>query len=335
MPPASPRARYTHLTLEERGIIRRMLKARHPVAMIARTLGKHRSTIAREIRRNTNEGGIYVESHAQARVKRRRKAAKAPSLVIDNDPAMADFIEDFFKQRYSPEQIVGWLRRSGYSRPVCLRTLYNWVHRDWQTRRHLLRFKGRPRVPYGATKRSWQPQKRHISERPMIANKRRRVGDWEADLVHGSQDDSRHCLLTINDRATGYVVIKKIQTLNPGRVALIIETALRGLPVHTITVDNGIEFGHHKTIEKLLKCQVYFTDTNSPQQRGSNENLNGLVREYFPKGKTLKHVNHVDASLVAHSLNRRPRKRLGYRTPARVFAEMSGISEATVLYRIR
>lgn len=337
MPPASPRARYSHLTLEERGIIRRMLKGKHSVAVIARTLGKHRSTIAREIKRNTNEGGIYVESHAQGRMKRRRKAAKAPSLIIENDLGMQDYIEDFLKQRLSPEQIVGWMRRSEYShsRSVCQRTIYDWVHRDWQKRKHLLRFKGRPRVPYGGRKTMWQPKKRHISERPTIVAKRQRVGDWEGDLVHGTKDDSRHCLLTINDRASGYVIIKKIQTLYPNVVARVIEIALRGLPVHTITFDNGIEFGHHKTIEKLLKCQVYFTDTNSPQQRGSNENLNGLVREYFPKSKSLKHVNQVAASLVALSLNRRPRKRLGYRSPARVFAEMTGLPELPILYRMR
>jgi IS30 family transposase len=181
----------------------------------------------------------------------------------------------------------------------------------------------------------WQAQKRHISERPRIVEKRERAGDWEADLVHGTQDDSRHCLLTINDRASGFVIIKKVTTLYPSSMAVIIALALKGLPVHTITVDNGIEFGHHKSIERRLKCQVYFTDTSSPQQRGSNENLNGLVREYFPKGKSMAHVNQVSASLVAFSLNRRPRKRLDYQTPARVFAAMSGLPETRILYHMR
>jgi IS30 family transposase len=102
--------------------------------------------------------------------------------------------------------------------------------------------------------------------------------------------------------------------------------ALRGLPVHTITFDNGFEFGHHKTIEKLLKCQVYFTDVNSPQQRGANENFNGLVREFFPKGVSLAHVTQEDCKRVAIILNRRPRKRLGYDCPRNVFAAMSGRS---------
>jgi IS30 family transposase len=306
-------------------------------AMIARVLGKSRATVSREIKRNLNAGGVYYEKHAHAAMLRRRKAAKAPALVIENDLGMSDYIEDLLKAHFSPEQIVGWMRRSEYSkvRTVCQRTIYRWVHRNWQARKKLLRFKGKPRVPYGARKTMWQPQKRHISERPLIVQKRGRVGDWEGDLVHGNMDDSRHSLLTLVDRASGLGVIWKLSTLYPHLVARHVEIALRGLPVHSITFDNGIEFGHHKTIEKRLKCQVYFTDVRSPQQRGSNENFNGLVREYFPKGKSMAHVTQLEASLVALSLNRRPRKRLGYRSPARVFAEMSGTPESAILYRLR
>lgn len=303
---------------------------KHCAAWIARTLGKHRATVVREIKRNTNEAGVYYEKHAQARMLRRRKAAKQPALVIDNDLQMEAYVENLLKNRLSPEQITGYMRRSGYSRPVCHKTIYSWVHRRWRSRKAYLRFKGRPRVPYGARKDMWHPQKRHISERPLIADKRRRAGDWEGDLVHGIRDDSRHSLLTLNDRASGFCVIRKINTLNPFMVAHIIEIALRGLPVHTITFDNGIEFGQHKTIEKLLKCQVYFTDTNSPQQRGSNENLNGLIREFFPKGTSLAHATQIQASMAAMNLNRRPRKRFGYDNPRHVFAQMSGLSEYAI-----
>jgi IS30 family transposase len=311
-----------------------MLKQKCSHQEIARVLGKSRTSVWREIRRNTDAGCLfYYERHADAKMRRRRKAAKAKALIIENDLGMQDYIEDFLKKHFSPEQIVGWMRRSGYSRKVCQRTIYRWVHRDWQARKRLLRFKGRPRVPYGDRKNFWQPHKRHISERPPVVARKRRVGDWEADLVHGSKDDSRHCLLTINDRATGYVVIRKVQTLHPLPMAHIIKAALKGLPVHTITVDNGFEFGHHKTLEKLLKCKVYFTDTNSPQQRGANENLNGLVREYCPKGKSLAHVNQLAATLIATSLNRRPRKRLGFHSPLRVFAMLSKLPESRVLFR--
>jgi IS30 family transposase len=149
-------------------------------------------------------------------------------------------------------------------------------------------------------------------------------------LVHGTKDDSRHALLTLVDRLSGFGIVWKITTLHPRSVAHIVEIALRGMPVHTITFDNGFEFAHHKTMEKLLKCRVFFTDTHSPEQRGSNENFNGLLREYFPKGVSLAHVTQLQATLAATELNRRPRKRLGYDTPRHVFASMAGMSEYLV-----
>jgi IS30 family transposase len=308
---------------------------RTSISAIAKLLNKHRSTVCRELKRNSDTDTFYDERHARAKARDRRKAGKANFLLIENNPALQQYLLDRFAQRYSPEQIVGWMRVSGYWYPVCQRTIYNWIRRDWRSRKHLLRFQGRPRVPYGMRKEYWQPHKRHIRERPAVVARKRRVGDWEADLVHGTQDDSRHCLLTINDRLTGDLIIRKIQTLKPVLVAHHFEIALRGLPVHTITVDNGIEFGHHKTIEKLLKCKVYLTNSNSPQQREANENTNGLIRQYFPKGRSLKHVTQLEASLVALELNRRPRKRLGWHTPARVFAALAGIPEERILYRMR
>jgi len=312
-----------------------MHNRKHAAASIARTLGKHRSTVCRELKRNCDSDHQYYERHADAKARIRRLASRAGTLLIENNPALQEYLLDRFAQHHSPEQMSGWMCRSEYWYRVCQRTIYRWVHRDWRNRKNLLRFNGRARVPYGARKNFWQPHKRHISERPLAVARKRRVGDWEADLVHGTQDDSRHCLLTINDRTTGYVIIRKVQTLHPRAMAYIMAIALKGLPVHTITVDNGTEFGHHQTIEKLLKCKVYFTDPNSPQQRGANENMNGLIRQYFPKGKSLKHVAQLEASLVALDMNRRPRKRLGFHTPARVFAALSRISEVQVLYRLR
>jgi IS30 family transposase len=302
------------------------MRSRAKPAEIARVLGKHRSTVLRELKRNTNAVGIYYEVHANNIALRRRAATKAVSRVIDNDPQLEMQIERLFKSSLSPEQIAGYMQRAGHIRRLCHQTIYNWVHRRWQSRKAYLRFKGRPRVPYGAGKNFWHPHKRHISERPAVVEKRRRVGDWEGDLVHGIRDDSRHALLTLVDRASGFGIMWKIRTLYPHLIAHIVEIALRGLPVRTITFDNGIEFGHHRTMERLLKCQVFFTDSHHPEQRGSNENFNGLVREFFPKGTSLAHVTQEDATRVATILNRRPRKRLGYECPRNVFAAMSQLN---------
>jgi transposase, IS30 family len=320
------KSRYTHITLAECEIIRKLRAREQTPAQIARVLGKHRSTIWREIKRNINGVDAYWERHAHAFMLKRRLRAKAYRQVIDNDMIMTGFMQDMLKRTYSPEQIAGYMRRSHHPRPVCHKTIYRWIHRDWRSRKGYLRFKGRPRLSYGASKTEWQPHKRHITERPRAVEKRLRVGDWEADLVHGSQDDSRHCILTLNERRTRFSIGRKLQTLRSLPVAYILADALRDLPVRTLTCDNGIEFGRHKTIEKLLKCKVYFTDTNSPQQRGANENLNGLLREFFPKGKSLAHVRQEDVTRIFTILNRRPRKVLGYDCPRNAFAELTGAS---------
>jgi IS30 family transposase len=295
-------------------------------AEIARMFGKHRSTIAREIKRNTNASHIYYEVHAHASMRRRRLAAKAQYRLIDNDPQLQQYVEHLLKSTFSPEQIAGYMRRAKLIRPLCHKTIYRWVHRQWRTRREYLRFKGRPRAPYGLAKTVWQPHKRHISERPQIVEMRGRVGDWEVDLVHGTRDDSRHCILTLNERVTSFGIGRKLRGTNSLPVAYAIADALRDLPVKTITCDNGIEFACHKTIEKSLGCRVYFTDTHSPQQRGANENLNGLLREFIPKGTSLAHATQYDVTRVMTILNRRPRKRLGYDCPRNVFADLTGAS---------
>jgi transposase, IS30 family len=217
--------------------------------------------------------------------------------------------------------------RIGMGRRVCFKTIYDWAHRVWQSRKLLLRFQGRPRFAYGERKGAWQADKRHISERPKIVEKKVRAGDWEGDLVHGVKDDSRHSFLTLVDRASGANIVRKVQTLSPRVMAEIVRLALKQRPVHTLTFDNGIEFAHHKTMEKTMGCKVFFTDTNSPQQRGANENFNGLLRQFYPKGQSLRHVTQEEVDRVSDLLNSRPRKRLDFRTPREVFAELAGVSK--------
>ena len=144
--------------------------------------------------------------------------------------------------------------------------------------------------------------------------------------MHGTQDDSHHSLLTLDDCATGFCIVIKLSSLNSNACATAIIRALEGLPVKTITCDNGWEFGRHQRIERVLGCRVYFTDVNSPQQRGSNENLNGLLRQFFPKGRSMKHVTQLQATEAARHLNGRPRKRYGYQSPRQLFATMTGKS---------
>jgi IS30 family transposase len=322
---SKPRRHFTHFTLGEREIIRGMHTRKSSCIEIARAVGKSRTSVWRELKRNTNKGEIYYERHANARMLRRRQAAKERFRLIDNMQLEVRLVYLLKERHFSPEQIAGRFALENDPQRVCHKTIYRWIHRNWPCRKTYLRFKGRTRRPYGSEKRKWDPDKRHISTRPAVVEKRSRVGDWEADLVHGSQDDSRHCILALNDRACGIRVHWKVSTLHAYPMAHIIALALKGLPVKTITCDNGSEFGHHKLIEKKLGCLVYFADPGHPEQRGSNENGNGLVREFRPKGKSLKHVTQGEAEEDAALLNNRPRKRFGYRTPRQVFVEMTGL----------
>lgn len=321
-----PRARYTQLTIAERQVIRQLRAQNRRMREIADILKWPRSTIYREVRRNKNAGDQYYEVHAQTLLRKRRLDARTRFRIIDNDLTLEAYVEKLLRFGLSPEQIAGYMRRSHHERTMSYRTMCRWIRRAWVARKTLLRFRGKPRALYGSRKNAWDPNKRHISERPRSVQKRDRVGDWEADLVHGTQDDSRHCLLTLNDRATGFCIIRKITAIDSTFVAGAIINALAELPVRTITCDNGFEFGRHKFLERKLKCRVYFTDVNSPQQRGSNENLNGLVRQFFPKGRSMRHVTQSQATEAATRLNGRPRKRFGYVAPRRLFAAQTGRS---------
>jgi IS30 family transposase len=255
MPPEKlVREPFQQLTLSDRGIIRRMRTKKATVRDIAYLLGKHPSSIYREVRRNINWGGYYLEDHAQGILRRRRVNARAQFRVIENDTLLEGQAEGLFKYGLSPDQIAGFFERVHQGQKVSRSTLYRWVHRQWQSRKGLLRFRGKVRAPYGSKRDSWDPDKRHISTRPALVEERERVGDWEADLVHGTQDDSKHSLLTLNDRATGFVVIRKLSSLSSDVCAGVIVRALEGLPVETITCDNGWEFGRHQYIEQHLGC---------------------------------------------------------------------------------
>lgn len=179
-PAASERARFTQLTNDERLLIRRMLTQGRRVREIAANLGKHRSSIFREIRRNINGDGVYDPIHAAAFLRKRRLKARAKLRIIENDPQLQMEIEELLSRTLSPEQIVGYMQRAKHLRRVCTKTIYEWIDRDRRTRKVLLRHRGRPRFAYGERKGAWESGKRHISERPKGIEKRRRVGDGRA-----------------------------------------------------------------------------------------------------------------------------------------------------------
>ena len=298
-----------------------MRRQKLSVSKIALRLGRHRSTIYRECQRNkTTHNGHYgadkAHSYATAR---RRRCRRKPQF----SPQQLARIEALLRRRWSPEQIAGRQRRAGQ---LCIsaQTIYRHIRRDrkaggdlWRYTRIISKF-GRKRYR-SVDSRGVLRGKRHISERPKAAERRRQIGHWEADTVMGA--DLRHCLLTLVERATGYTVIKKLTARNKQQAtrALLHALAEHRSRIRTITFDNGTEFHDYKVLEEHFTMKCYFATPYHSWERGSNENLNGLVRQYLPKGMCMKPTTQRHCTLIAKELNDRPRKRYSFRTPNELY----------------
>lgn len=312
---------YTHLTLSEREDIMMMRRDGRGVSDIARAIGRSRSTVSRELSRNSC-ARFYRASTAQRRYEERR-AACSRGRILDDARVFELVRGKFLEEQWSPEQIEGRLALELGRSPVSDTTIYRGIARGLfdgciggRRAACRLRRKGRRRRAKGAERRGKIKISREISERPAEANLRLRLGDWEADTVAGKAGGA--CLLTLVDRRSGYLVGGKCRRKDAGSVASRASRALRGQPLRTVTADRGKEFAYHALVTEALGVEFYFALPHHPWQRGTNENTNGLLREYFPKGRSLGVVGERRIREVYDRLNRRPRKRLGYRTPYEV-----------------
>jgi transposase, IS30 family len=288
---------------------------------IAVQLGRHRSSISREFRRNQCADGAYRPSKAISRTRRRRSQSRRNWRFSDGHLQIVILL---LRLEWSPEQIAGWLRVHRVFN-ISHETIYRhvWYDRiyggDLYT--HLRQAGKQRRKRYRAyDSRGILAGKRHISERPPGAQNRSRFGHWEIDTVIGSND--QHCIATIVERKSKYVMIGKLRTrmtaeLN-NRVIRLIQRHNRA--VRTLTADNGTEFHDYKTIESRTGAAFYFTTPHHSWERGLNENTNGLIRQYLPKGTSMAKLTQFDCNAIARRLNRRPRKLLGYKTPEQVYA---------------
>ena len=308
--------RYRQLTSGERHELSALRKQGLSQAQIARALDRHRSTISRELRRNVKKDGAYRPALADDYARWRRSRSRR-NQRFDTD-AWALVVE-LLKQQWSPDQIAGRLRRKRRL-TISHETIYRYVWDDKQRGGDLyvqLRQAGKKRRKrYGAyDSRGRLAGKRHITERPPGAHKRSRVGHLEGDTVMGSAD--KHCVLTLVDRKTGYTMIGKleartVEATNRRAIALLNNTARQ---VRTVTVDNGTEFHGYKKIEAATDARFYFAAPYHSWERGTSENTNGLIRQYLPKRTSMVGITQRDCTRIARKLNRRPRKRLGFRTP--------------------
>lgn len=288
---------------------------------IADAIGVTQSTINRELRRNAGERGYRHKQAQQMSEDRRMRAVKAIKMT----PKMIKLVESKPRLKWSPEQISGWLLEER-KELLSHETIYLHIWADKAAGGDLynvLRRKGKAYQPRSKDQagRGHIRNRVSIDERPTIVDEKRRVGDWEIDLVIGKGHSG--ALVTIVERATSFTVSKQINDKSAHTVTMATIALLMPLKdmVLTITADNGKEFAYHELITQALGAQVYFADPYSAWQRGLNENTNGLLRQYWPKNTDFKKISANDVSAVIIELNDRPRKKLGYKTPAKLVAE--------------
>jgi IS30 family transposase len=317
---------YRQLTLDERYQIQSRSKQGFTQVAIARELGRHASTISRELRRNVPGFRLrepYTASSAQAAARQRRVVKGERCRKIRGE--LQDLVERLLRRAWSPEQISGRLRLEMGLR-LSHETVYQHVLRDAHQRgargllRYCLRHRGYGYRRFRKSKMAERTRlrKNSVHDRGAAANERRELGHWERDCVLGKRGGA--ALLTIVDRKSRYTRIRRVQNVDTEHVASATIDALGGHdgPVRTLTNDNGVEFQRDETLQKKMGVPIYFTDPSSPWQRGSIENLNGLVRQYIPKGADIDKLPTWTTDALEETLNFRPRKTLGFRSPHEV-----------------
>lgn len=322
--------RYLQITPDERYRLA-ALRTQHPPlsnAEIARQMGRHPSTIGRELQRNAaKHDGAYRPSKAQERTNGRRSQTRRGSAFTARQWML---VEDLLAEGWSPEQISGRLRLEG-ALHISHETIYKHVwaekHAGGSLHLYLRQRTKKHRKRYATTERRGRlAGKRHITERPAIVEKRRQVGHWELDTVHGSGRDS---IATLVERVSGFCLIGKLPNVTAAafnrRVLKLLERPKRGLQLifRTFTADNGTEFHSHLEIERKTGVRFYFATPYHSWERGTNENTNGLIRQYLPKRTSMAALTQRDCTELARRLNDRPRKRLGYATPTEFLAGLA------------
>lgn len=305
---------YHHLSQEERYQISALLKAGLTQAQISLNLGRHKSTISREVSRNSGLRG-YRPRQACLMAENRALNSRNARQITDADWLC---VESYLREQWSPEQIASEVSMSH-------ETIYRHVYADKAIGGDLYKSlrcqrKRRKRYAGGRDRRGQIIGRRPICERPRHIEERRQIGHWEGDTLIGKSH--KHAIVSLVERKSGYAVLAKVENKTADLVSTAIIKRLMPISerVQTLTYDNGKEFANHASIDKALGSTTYFADPYSSWQRGSNENLNGLIRQYIPKSRPLSTVTDAELAKIEMLLNTRPRKRLGYKTPIEIFA---------------
>jgi IS30 family transposase len=310
---------YTQLTIEQRYQIYGLKKAGFYQTEIADTLKVDKSTISRELRRNVGERG-WRPKQAHEKSVARRLACENANKFSSKDWAQVDLL---IRVKLSPEQVSGRMAVEETLK-ISHESIYTHIYNDKRAKGDLwlnLRCQKRCRKRYGSgqERRGMLKNRISIDDRPKIVDQKERIGDWEGDTVIGK--DHKGAMVTLADRASRYTLATMLSSKHADGVTEAVTRLLEPHKHkrHTVTFDNGKEFAGHEDIAKKLKLDVYFAHPYHSWERGLNENTNGLLRQYFPKGTMFSTVTEEDVQAAVTALNHRPRKILGFRSPYEVF----------------
>ncbi len=301
----------------------------YTITDIATSIGRNKATISRELMRNSVDGN-YSAVYAQSAYEKRRNSCRPKKKL--SDPLIFNTVrEKFLDHQWSPEQIAERIKHECASFSISCTTIYRGIYAGLfdtaeerrsdgnRGARRKLRHRGKTRHTKDHKEtRGKIVISNDISERPSEANDRSRIGDWEGDTVAGK--NSGPCLVTLADRMSRFLLSRKAEKKNSIYIRDTMIQCLQGQPLHSITPDRGKEFARHAEVTAALNnVPFYFPQPHQPWQRGTNENTNGLLREYFPKGTDLSKYSDEQIQSKVDELNKRPRKCLGYRTPYEVY----------------
>jgi transposase, IS30 family len=325
--------KYNQLTAADRGAIEVLLQEQYSVREIGNKLGRHPSTISREIKKRSTPTGYHATVAQINYQSKRRKSRQKKKL---NHSLRQAYVVDKLQQGWSPEQISGrmklvendWLY-------VCPETIYQWLYtNEWAFNEEKLY----QYLRYGRIKRRKQkgrsvnrskiPNRVGIENRPRVVGKRKELGHWEGDSVIYPH---KMAINTINELTTGLVAFTKLDRKTAKLTAVAMINQLKRYPAKTVTLDNGSEFTNHEEITQATGVQIYFADPYSSWQRGANENANMLLRGYLPKRHNINNLTQDELDEIAEELNSRPRKRLGYYTPTEKYHQLLRKSQSVAV----
>ena len=311
--------KYKQLTQEQRYHILGFRKAGFSMSVIANEIKVNKSTISREISRNSGYRGYRAKQAHNTALERRKSAYKKHKMTN----ALISFIISKLRENWSPEQISGYLKRKN-KEPISHEWIYQYIRLDAYESEYLYKYLRRSskkkKKRYGVMDRRGQVRNEiSIEERPEIVDNKTRIGDWEIDTVIGK--NRQGVLISIVERKSKITLIRKVDNKSAEIVSNAIIEELKPYKnvVYTITFDNGKEFAYHEKISNKLGVKVYFAHPYCSWERGLNENTNGLIRQYFPKKTSFVNITDDDIELVVRKLNSRPRKTLGFATPEEIF----------------